>query len=49
MYNLAEKFPKVGKGANPYIDPAGYFEELDARERVVQSKARGTEESVGKE
>jgi len=29
MYNLAEKFPKLGKGPNPFIDPAGYKAEID--------------------
>ena len=24
MYNLAEKYPKLGKGPNPFIDPEGY-------------------------
>ena len=32
MYNLAEKYPKVGKGANPFIDPAGYKTEVDIEE-----------------
>jgi metallo-beta-lactamase class B len=34
MFNMLEKYPRIGKGPNPYIDPAGYVEELDARERV---------------
>ena len=34
MYKLAEKFPKIGKGPNPFIDPAGYKEELDIVEEV---------------
>ena len=34
MFNLMENYPKAGKGPNPYIDPAGCIEELDARERV---------------
>jgi len=38
MFNMLEKYPKVGKGPNPYIDPAGYFEELDARERVFNQR-----------
>ena len=37
MYNMAEKYPKVGKGANPYIDPAGYTAELDIVEGVFRS------------
>jgi metallo-beta-lactamase class B len=34
MYNLAEKFPKVGKGPNPFIDPAGYKAEIDIAQGV---------------
>jgi metallo-beta-lactamase class B len=29
MYNLAEKHARIGKGPNPFIDPAGYTAELD--------------------
>lgn len=32
MYGLAEKYPKLGKGPNPFIDPAGYKTELDIQE-----------------
>ncbi len=31
MYNMAEKYAKIGKGANPFIDPQGYKEELDTQ------------------
>jgi len=40
MYNMAAKYarlakePKDSKAPNPFIDREGYFEELDARERV---------------
>src|SRR5215472_12875923 len=34
MYNLAEKYPKLGKGPNPFIDPAGYKAELDIEEHA---------------
>jgi metallo-beta-lactamase class B len=37
MYNMAEKYPKIGKGPNPYIDPAGYTAELDIVEGVFRS------------
>jgi metallo-beta-lactamase class B len=36
MYNLSEKYPKLGKGPNPFIDPAGYKEELDIVEGVFR-------------
>jgi metallo-beta-lactamase class B len=32
MYDMAEKFARIGKGPNPFIDPAGYAAELDAVE-----------------
>jgi metallo-beta-lactamase class B len=47
MYNLAEKYPKIGKGPNPFIDPAGYKHELDIGEHAFlevldkQKKAAG--------
>jgi metallo-beta-lactamase class B len=34
MYRLDEKFPLIGKGPNPFIDPAGYKAELDIVEEV---------------
>ena len=36
MYNMADKYARIGKGPNPYIDPGGYLEELDAREKVFK-------------
>jgi metallo-beta-lactamase class B len=36
MYGLAEKFPRIGKGPNPFIDPAGYKAELDVVEGVFR-------------
>jgi metallo-beta-lactamase class B len=32
MYDMAAKFDRIGKGPNPFIDPAGYTAELDAVE-----------------
>ena len=32
MYDMAAKFARLGKGPNPFIDPAGYTAELDAVE-----------------
>jgi metallo-beta-lactamase class B len=34
MYNLAEKYPKLGHGPNPFIDPEGYKHELDIQEHA---------------
>jgi metallo-beta-lactamase class B len=36
MYNLAEKYPKIGQGPNPFIDPDGYKKELDIVEGVFR-------------
>jgi metallo-beta-lactamase class B len=38
MFNMAEKYPRIGKGPNPYIDPAGYTAELDIVEGVFRSQ-----------
>ena len=37
MYNLADKFPRIGKGPNPFIDPAGYKAELDLDEAMFNA------------
>ena len=37
MYSMSEKYPKIGKAPNPYIDPAGYAAELDIVEGVFRS------------
>ena len=37
MYSVAEKFAKIGKGPNPFIDPAGYKAELDTVEGVFRT------------
>ena len=38
MYNLAEKYPKLGKGPNPFIDPEGYKREIDLEEQVFYGR-----------
>ena len=37
MYSLAEKYPKLGKGPNPFIDPQGYKTELDIEETAFNT------------
>jgi metallo-beta-lactamase class B len=32
MYNMAEKYGRLGRGPNPFIDPQGYKNELDIEE-----------------
>jgi metallo-beta-lactamase class B len=47
MYDMVAKFGRIGKGPNPFIDPAGYTAELDLVERLFlqvlaeQQKAAG--------
>jgi metallo-beta-lactamase class B len=36
MYNLAEKYARLGQSPNPFVDPAGYMLELDAVETLFQ-------------
>jgi hypothetical protein len=49
MYNMAEKYPKVGKGGpNPYIDPAGYKAELDLDEAMYHAVLDAQTRAAGK-
>ena len=47
MYNMREKYSRIGKGPNPFIDPEGYTHELDLEEHAFlevldqQKKAAG--------
>jgi metallo-beta-lactamase class B len=41
MYNLAEKYPKLGKGPNPFIDPEGYKTEVNIEEAAFVEVLRG--------
>ena len=36
MYGMAEKFDRLGDGPNPFIDPDGYWEELNAVEDLFR-------------
>jgi metallo-beta-lactamase class B len=47
MYNLAEKYPKIGKGPNPFIDPAGYKHELDINEHAFLQKLDEQKKAAG--
>ncbi|HUR33619.1 MAG TPA: subclass B3 metallo-beta-lactamase [Vicinamibacterales bacterium] len=37
MYNLDQKYPKIGKGPNPFIDPAGYKLEIAIAEAMFRA------------
>jgi metallo-beta-lactamase class B len=36
MYNMVEKYQRLGEATNPYVDPAGYLAELDAVEGLFR-------------
>jgi metallo-beta-lactamase class B len=36
MYNMVEKYARLGQTPNPFIDPAGYRAELDAVEGLFR-------------
>jgi metallo-beta-lactamase class B len=38
FYDLAGKYPKLGKGPNPFIDPEGFKAHLDLQEKNFQAK-----------
>ena len=48
MFNMAEKYSRLGKGPNPFIDREGYLEELDARERVFNIRLDEQKKAAGK-
>ncbi len=48
MYGLDEKFPKIGKGPNPFIDPDGYKAELDIVEEVFLRTIREQQAAAAK-
>ena len=39
MYNMPDKFKRIGASPNPHIDPAGYKAELDVVEKVAWKAA----------
>jgi len=47
MYNLAEKYPKLGKGPNPFIDPEGYKHELEIQEHAFLEKLAEQRKAAG--
>jgi metallo-beta-lactamase class B len=38
MYNMADKYAKIGKGPNPFIDPQGCQAELDLQVQVFRTE-----------
>jgi len=49
MYGMAEKYQRLGDGPNPFVDPDGYWEELDAVEALFLEVLAEQEAEVGRE
>ena len=47
MYNLDQKFPRIGKGPNPFIDPAGYVAEIDMAEAMFKAVLAEQQKAAG--
>jgi metallo-beta-lactamase class B len=47
MYNLDQKFAKIGKGPNPFIDPAGYKTEVDIDEAMFRAVLAEQKKAAG--
>jgi metallo-beta-lactamase class B len=47
MYGMVEKVARVGRGPNPFIDPAGYTAELDAVEELFLRVLAEQERAAG--
>lgn len=47
MYNMAEKYARLGKGPNPFIDPEGYKHELDIEENAFNMRLAEQKKAAG--
>jgi metallo-beta-lactamase class B len=47
MYDLAGKYPKLGKGPSPFIDPEGYKREIDLEEQVFYNRLAEQKKASG--
>ena len=47
MYNLDKKYPLIGKGPNPFIDPAGYKLEVDIAEAMFRAVLAEQKKAAG--
>jgi metallo-beta-lactamase class B len=47
MYRMEEKYAKLGKGPNPFIDPDGYRKEIDINEAVFRSVLAEQKKAAG--
>lgn len=49
MYNLDQKYPKIGKGPNPFIDPQGYKIEVDTAEAMFRAVLAEQKKAAGQD
>jgi len=49
MYNLDQKYPKIGKGPNPFIDPAGYKQEIEIAEAMFRAVLAEQRKAAGQD
>ena len=49
MYNLEQKYPRIGKGPNPFIDPAGYAQEIALEEAMYRAVLAEQQKAAGKQ
>jgi metallo-beta-lactamase class B len=47
MYRLAEKYPRLGKGPNPFLDPEGYKAEIDINEAAFNLRYNEQKKAAG--
>jgi metallo-beta-lactamase class B len=47
MYRMTEKYAKVGKGPNPFIDPEGYKAEIDINEAAFNLRYNEQKKAAG--
>ena len=46
-YNMQEKYAKLGKGPNPFVDPQGYFASIDKYERQFKQALENQQKAAG--
>jgi metallo-beta-lactamase class B len=47
MYGMAEKYARIGKGPNPFIDPEGYKAEIDINEAAFNMRYNEQRKAAG--
>ena len=47
MYDLEKKYPRIGKGPNPFVDPAGCKAEIDTAEAMFRAVLAEQKKAAG--